>query len=183
MSESHRPGEIRAPIDPGTMPADAGLVFIGRARTPWTIRNDTPRNLRQARERGGAARVEIDPPWRLGLQDLAAGEAILVLTWFDRARRDLVVQAPRHSDRVSGVFSLRSPVRPNPVGLHIVRLLSCNTKAGIIEVDALDCLDGTPVLDIKPWLASVDVPPEIEAEHLRPAASESSAETQTRKGA
>ena len=159
---TERPGEIRAPVDPARMPPDAGLVFIGRARTPWTDRHDMPKNLRQARERKAWARLEIDAPWRLGLRDLAAGSAVLVLTWFDRARRDLVVQAPRHGERLSGVFSLRSPVRPNPIGLHIVRILACDAENGVITVDALDCLDATPVLDIKPWLASVDVPPEIE---------------------
>lgn len=157
-----RRGEIRASVDPAALPADAGLVFIGRAHTPWTERHDMPKNLRQARERGGGGRLEIDPPWRRGLKDLAAGDAVLVLTWFDRARRDLVVQAPRHRERPTGVFSLRSPVRPNPVGLHIVQLASCDAEAGLLEVDALDCLDGTPILDIKPWLASVDIPPEIE---------------------
>jgi tRNA-Thr(GGU) m(6)t(6)A37 methyltransferase TsaA len=159
MSDTIRPGETRSPFDPGTMPPDAGLVFIGRARTPWTDRNDMPHNLRQARERGGGGRIEIAPPWRAGLKDLAAGSVIVVLTWFDRARRDLVVQAPRHSEKLSGVFSLRSPVRPNPIGLHVVRLLACDAASGVLTVDALDCLDGTPVLDIKPWLAGVDVPP------------------------
>jgi len=165
MDDSERPGEIRSPVDPATAPPEAGLVFIGRARTAWTDRSDMPKNLPQARERGGEAeaRLEIDPPWRLGLKDLAVGDAVIVLTWFDRARRDLVVQAPRRAERRSGVFSLRSPVRPNPIGLHIVRIVACDAEAGLITVDALDCLDATPVLDIKPWLQNVDVPPEIEA--------------------
>ncbi len=163
MNESIRPGEIRSPVDPAAGPADAGLVFIGWAHTPWTDRKDMPHNLRQARERGGGGRIEIAPPWRLGLKDLSAGSAVILLTWFDRARRDLVVQSPRHSDRTTGVFALRSPVRPNPIGLHIVRLLACNAESGVLTVDALDCLDGTPVLDIKPWLSGVDLPPEDEA--------------------
>ena len=83
---------------------------------------------------------------------------IIVVTWLDRARRDLLAQAPRHRDTAVGVFSLRSPVRPNPVGLHTVRLIACDADAGTLEVDALDCLDETPVLDIKPWIASVDAP-------------------------
>ncbi len=166
MDQPERPGEIRAPVDPATLPADAGLVFIGKARTPWTERGAVPRNLRQARERqagkrDGWARLEIDPPWRRGLHDLAIGSPIVVLTWFDRARRDLLVQAPRHSEHVRSVFSLRSPVRPNPIGLHIVRLVSCDMDAGVLEVDALDCLDATPILDIKPWLPSVDIPPDL----------------------
>lgn len=161
MSETERPGEIRAGIDPDTMPGDARLVFIGRAETPWTERSDCPRNLTQARERGGAARIVIDAPWRLGLRDLQAGSAIIVLTWLDRARRDLLVQAPRHSDKQSSVFSLRSPVRPNPIGLHVVRLVSSDPESGVLEVDALDCLSGTPVIDVKPYIARIDVPPGV----------------------
>ena len=83
-----------------------------------------------------------------------------MLTWLDRARRDLLVQAPRHREAPAGVFSIRSPVRPNPIGLHVVRIISCDAGDGLLEVDALDCLDGTPMLDLKPWRAGVDVPPE-----------------------
>jgi tRNA-Thr(GGU) m(6)t(6)A37 methyltransferase TsaA len=157
MMSSLRPGEIQSPLDPAGETGDARLVFIGRARTPWKSREDCPKNLRAARERGGAASIEIDAAWRMGLRDLTAGEAIIVLTWLDRARRDILVQTPRHRESPAGVFSLRSPVRPNPIGLHVVRLLSCDAEAGVLEVDALDCLDFTPVLDIKPWRPGVDV--------------------------
>lgn len=160
MTHSIRPGEIRSPVDPETQPGDARLVFIGRARTPWTSREDCPKNVREARQRGGSALIEIDQPWRAGLRDLAAGEAIIVITWLDRARRDLLVQAPRHRDTPAGVFSIRSPVRPNPIGVHVVRTVSSNAEAGLLEVDALDCLDETPILDIKPWRAGVDIPPD-----------------------
>jgi tRNA (adenine37-N6)-methyltransferase len=160
MDKTDRPGEIRAPLDPAAMKPDAGLVFIGSARTPWQSREDCPKNLSEARERGGAARIEIDAPWRQGLSDLGAGDAIIVLTWFDRARRDLLIQAPRHRGSPAGVFAIRSPVRPNPIALQVVRILSIDPERGLVDVDALDCLDGTPVLDIKPWRAGVDIPPE-----------------------
>jgi tRNA (adenine37-N6)-methyltransferase len=155
-----RPGEIAATADPATMPGDAQIVFIGRARTAWTSRADCPKNVRAARERRSEARIAIDSAWRLGLKSLEAGAAIIVLTWMDRARRDLLVQAPRHSTLPASVFSLRSPVRPNPIGVHVVRLLECDAEAGLLRIDALDCLDGTPVLDIRPFLASIDVPPD-----------------------
>jgi tRNA (adenine37-N6)-methyltransferase len=160
MPDAIRPGEIRASIDPVGQPGDAHVVFIRRARTPWVSRADCPKNLREAREQGGSAEIEIDPPWRLGLRDLAIGETIIVVTWLDQARRDLLVQAPRHRDAPASVFSLRSPVRPNPIGIHVVRIVELNAEAGTLEIDALDCLDGTPVLDIKPWRAGVDIPPE-----------------------
>ena len=89
------------------------------------------------------------------------GDAIIVLTWLNEARRDLLTQAPRHRDAPASVFSLRSPVRPNPIGLHVVRIVELNAEAGALEVDALDCLDQTPVLDIKPWRAGVDIPPDV----------------------
>ena len=154
-----RDGEIHAAQDPGTLPADAHLVFIGRARTPWQNRADCPKNLREARQRTGDFRLLIDPPWRPGLGDIKAGDVLVVLLWMDRARRDLVVQAPRHRPEPTGVFSLRSPVRPNPIGLDMVRVSRIDAAAGVIAVDALDCFDGTPILDIKPWMEGADLPP------------------------
>lgn len=160
MTNPIRPGEIRASVAPASQPGDAHLVFIGRARTPWKSREDCPKNLREARERGGSARVEIDTPWRPGLRDLVAGDAIIILTWLNEARRDLLIQAPRHRGAPTSVFSLRSPVRPNPIGLHVAQIVELNAEAGTLEIDALDCLDQTPLLDIKPWLAGVDIPPD-----------------------
>src|SRR5690606_37246291 len=158
MEEPVRPGEIRSGIDPASLPGDARLVFIGRAETPWRERKDCPKNLREARERGQGATIVIDPPWRVGLQDVMPGAPIVVLSFFDRARRDILVQAPRHRPQPTGVFALRSPVRPNQIGLHIVRLLSIDIDAGRLAVDALDCLDGTPILDLKPWRSGIDIP-------------------------
>lgn len=155
---ARRPGEIAAEIDPAATADDARLVFIGRAETPWATRADCPRNLRQARERGGRFVVHVDAAWRAGLRDLKAGDPIIVLYWMNEAARNLVVQAPRHSDTIKGVFALRSPVRPNPIALAAVRIVGIDPDSGAIEVDALDCVDGTPVLDIKPWIDRVDVP-------------------------
>jgi tRNA-Thr(GGU) m(6)t(6)A37 methyltransferase TsaA len=160
MDHKQRPGEISSDVDPAQVADDAGLIFIGRARTPWKTRGDCPKNLREARERGGKVWIEIDAPWRRGLRDLDPRAAIVLITWFDRARRDLLIQAPRHRAKPAGVFSIRSPVRPNPLGLHVVGLVACDLESGRLDVDALDCIDETPVLDIKPWGAGVDIPPE-----------------------
>lgn len=84
---------------------------------------------------------------------------LMVLYWTGLARRDLILQSPAHRDGPTGVFALRSPARPNPVALGVVRLLALDQAAGMLEFDALDAFDGTPLLDIKPWLPSVDVPP------------------------
>lgn len=161
-NDEQRPGEIEASVDPALVAGDATLVFIGRAETPWIDRDECPRNLRQARERGGEFKVWIDQPWRAGLKDLAAGDPVIVLYWMDKASRNLVIQSPRHSSSTRGVFSLRSPVRPNPIALAAVRILGVDPESGRIDVDALDCLNGTPVLDIKPWIESVDIPPSVD---------------------
>jgi tRNA (adenine37-N6)-methyltransferase len=154
-----RPGEVALAFDPAQTAGDAHLVFIGRAETPWPNRDDCPKNIRQAREAGRPATLRIDPPWRPGLEGLEPGQAVVVLLWMHRARRDLILQAPRHRDTPAGVFALRSPVRPNPIGLAVVAILEIDREAGRIVVDALDCADGTPILDIKPWIESVDLPP------------------------
>lgn len=85
---------------------------------------------------------------------------MIVLYWMAGAPRDLAVQAPAHRDAPVGTFALRSPARPNPVALAVVRLLAIDIEAGWLELDAIDAFDGTPVLDFKPWLPSVDILPE-----------------------
>lgn len=153
-----RPGEMALDLDPGAA-RDAQLCFIGRIRSPWTDRAGCPRNLTRAREAGGGGSVLVDPPFRPGLSGLAAGQAIILLYWMHQARRDLIVQNPAHGDGPRGTFALRSPVRPNPVSLGVVRITALDADAGRIDIDAIDCLDGTPLIDIKPWLPGVDIPP------------------------
>jgi len=157
-SNAVRPGEIALPFDPAGREPDAGVIFIGQALTPWSERSGCPRNMGQARERGKPATITIDPDWRAGLAGLAAGDWIQVLVWAGKARRDLIVQAPRHRDEPVGVFALRSPVRPNPILLSLTRISAIDHAAGRIEVDALDSLNGSPVIDIKPFIASADQP-------------------------
>ncbi|GHE01667.1 hypothetical protein U879_16480 [Defluviimonas sp. 20V17] len=152
-----REGEVELGFDPGAAP-DVGLTFIGRLRSPWQ-RGDCPRNLARARERGGDFRVEVDAPYRAGLTGLVPGSKVILLYWMDRARRDLIVQRPGHADQLRGTFTLRSPVRPNPISLGAVTVVAIDAESGVLVVDALDCFDGTPLVDIKPWLEPVDIPP------------------------
>lgn len=157
MSDSAlRPGEIQLLRDPAEAEGDARLVFIGRVRSPWMTKADVPKNPREARERGQTATLEIDLEFRPGLRDLERYSHIHVLAWLAEARRDLTVQQPRHLEQPRGVFALRSPLRPNPIGLSVARVLSIDLAAGRIIIDAIDFLDGTPLLDIKPYLPSVD---------------------------
>jgi tRNA-Thr(GGU) m(6)t(6)A37 methyltransferase TsaA len=156
-TDDTRPGEVALSADPARAD-DARLCFIGRLSTPWS-RGTCPKNLREARERGGDFAALIDPPFRPGLLGLQAGQAVILLYWTGQARRDLVVQSPAHRDGPTGVFALRSPARPNPVALAVTRLLTIDPETGTLTLDALDAFDGTPLLDVKPWLPGVDVPP------------------------
>lgn len=135
---------------------DAGLYFIGRIRTPWTERAACPKNGLQS---DAVCTVLVDGTYRPGLQNVAGASHLILLYWMDRAERGLVRQRPRHADGLRGTFSLRSPVRPNPIALSVVELLGIG-DGGALSVRGLDCLDGTPLLDIKPYYASTDSRPE-----------------------
>ena len=89
-----------------------------------------------------------------GLRDLAVGDEVVVLTWLDRARRDVLVVHPRGNpdNPETGVFSTRSPNRPNPIGLHPVRVLAVDGAR--LRVAGLEAVDGTPIVDLKPALHS-----------------------------
>jgi tRNA-Thr(GGU) m(6)t(6)A37 methyltransferase TsaA len=155
-----REGEQELGFDPGTLAGDGQIVFIGRIRSPWVTRENCPKNMKAAREAGLPATVAIDEPYRRGLAGLERASHVVILTWLHHATRNLIVQKPRHASVASGVFALRSPVRPNPVGLHIARLLSIDVEDGTLKLEAIDALDGTPVIDVKPYFASVDSVPE-----------------------
>jgi len=137
-----REGELAVEIPPAQ---DAGLIFIGRIRTPWTSRLETPR---QGRQDGPICRLEIFEPWVPAIKGVDFYSNLEVIYWLDRSRRDLVLQSPKHRGSTRGTFSLRSPMRPNPIATSIVKLVA--VEGNTILVRGLDCLDGTPLLDIKP---------------------------------
>lgn len=159
-----RQGEQRLEQDPAAMPPDGGIVFIGRIASPWTTRESCPKNMRTARETGLPAVLTIDAPYRSGLQGLGRASHVVILSWLHHAPRNLIVQKPRHATEAKGVFGLRSPARPNPVGLHVAKLIGLDIAAGRIDIEAIDALDGTPVIDIKPYFASTDAVPEATIE-------------------
>jgi tRNA-Thr(GGU) m(6)t(6)A37 methyltransferase TsaA len=134
---------------------DAALYFIGRIHTPWKERKDCPKN---ARESEAVCTIDLDPRWEQALTDVASCSHLILLYWMNRSRRDIVLQVPRHYGIGRGTFALRSPARPNPIAMSVVRLLGVEgTKLSVI---GLDCLDGTPLLDIKPYFASTDAVPD-----------------------
>jgi len=124
---------------------DAGLVFIGRIRTAWTSRLETPR---QGRVDGPVCRLEIFDPWVPALQGIELYSSLEVIYWLHMSRRDLVLQSPKNDGAVRGTFSLRTPVRPNPLGTSMVKLVG--VEGATVLVRGLDCLDGTPLVDLKP---------------------------------
>ena len=119
--------------------------FIGRIHTPWATRAETPR---QGREDGPVCRLEVFDTWVPALKGLEEFETLFVIYWLHQSRRDLVTQSPRSNGETSGTFALRSPVRPNPLGLAQVKLVGID--GNMVAVRGLDCLDGTPLIDIKP---------------------------------
>jgi tRNA-Thr(GGU) m(6)t(6)A37 methyltransferase TsaA len=143
-----REGEIAVELPPTF---DASVYFIGRIRTPWQRREDCPKN---GRESHAECTVELDARWIDGLKGLETVSHVLLLYWMDKARRDLVVQSPRHYAEQRGTFALRSPVRPNPIAVSVARLVG--VEGGVLKVVGLDCLDKTPLLDVKPYFASTD---------------------------
>jgi len=142
MSDSDlRPGETAVELPPQT---DAGIYFIGTIRTPWKTRRECPK---RGSLDGPICTIVIDERWRQGLTGLGGQGRIQVLYWMHRARRDLVLQTPFQQE-TRGTFALRSPVRPNPIASSTVELVAVNGAS--LQVRGLDCLDGTPLIDLKP---------------------------------
>ncbi len=147
-----REGEIAVELPPR---GDATLYYIGRIRTPWQRRADCPKNGREAE---AVCTLAVDPRWAQALAGVETCSHLIVLYWMDRSRRDLVFQVPRYHGTGRGTFALRSPARPNPIALSVVPLLK--VEGTNVFVRGPDCLDGTPLLDIKPYFASTDSIPD-----------------------
>ena len=126
---------------------------IGTVESPLVDRAAAPR---QGDEGSPDAWLVFNAGASDGIRDLQAGTEIILLTWLDRARRDVLTVHPRGDSRnpLTGVFSTRSPDRPNPIGLHRVRIESIDGLR--VRVRNLEALDGTPIVDVKPLLGPID---------------------------
>jgi L-fuculose-phosphate aldolase len=129
------------------------LVPIGWVRSPLRRASDAPK---QGYEGAPNARIEIEPSFRAGLDGIEPGQDVLVLTWLHEARRDVLAVHPRDDDQqpLTGVFATRSADRPNPIGVHRVRIRA-RASRGSLEVEGLEAIDGTPVVDLKPVLLRI----------------------------
>jgi tRNA-Thr(GGU) m(6)t(6)A37 methyltransferase TsaA len=129
------------------------LSVIGRVESPLVDRAAAPR---QGDEGSPPAWLVFEERVAEGLRDITAGDELLLVTWLDRADRDVLRVRPRNdaSRPLTGVFSTRSPDRPNPLGLHRVRVLAVDGLR--LRVADLEALDGTPVVDVKPVLGARD---------------------------
>ena len=142
------PARWQSSCPPPSMPASISSAASARrsSRAP-SARRTPPQS-------DAVGRVELDPRYAAGLEDLGLYSHVWLLYWMDQARRDLIQQVPAHLGRPRGTFALRSPVRPNPIALAAVELLGI--EGATLTVRNVDCVDGTPLLDIKPYFASTD---------------------------
>jgi tRNA-Thr(GGU) m(6)t(6)A37 methyltransferase TsaA len=125
------------------------LIPIGRVESPLTDPATAPK---QGDEGSPDAWLVFEPDVAAGLRDVQAGTDVIVLTWLDRARRDVLAVHPRGDETrpETGVFSTRSPDRPNPIGLHRVTVVAVEGTRMLVR--NLEALDATPILDVKPVL-------------------------------
>lgn len=128
------------------MKQDAGLTYIGIVSSELKSLEDCPK---QGREGAPAARIEIFPEFREAMKDIKPGAELIILTWFHKADRATLSVHPRGNPKnpITGVFSTRSPNRPNPIGHHLVTVNDTDGRG--ITVEPLEALDQTPVVDIK----------------------------------
>ena len=137
-----RHGEVAVDLPPMT---DAGVYFIGRIHTPWHQRGECPK---RGSPDGPVCTIVLEERWGQALTNLAEHKRLQVLYWMHQARRDMVLQTPLRTGRTTGSFALRSPVRPNPIASSVVDLIGVDGLT--LHVRGLDCLDGTPLIDLKP---------------------------------
>ena len=124
---------------------------IGVVRSPYTDKAQIPKGPGAQHDAEGT--LEIRPDLEAGLTDIEGFSHLYVIWIFDRAEGCDLLSCPPNDDRPHGVFATRAPRRPNPLGLTVVRLL--RREGRVLHVRGLDMLDGTPIVDIKPYLSSI----------------------------
>lgn len=127
--------------------AEIEIRAVGRVESPLTERAEAPK---QGNEGAPEAWLVFEPEVAEALHGIEIGDEVLVLTWLDRGRREVLQTRPRDdpANPIQGVFNTRSPDRPNPIGLHPVEIVAIDGLR--IRVTNLEALDGTPIIDVKP---------------------------------
>lgn len=146
--------------------SEVSIRVIGVARTPWKRREDAPHQPSAAAE--AEAVLEIAPEYREALADLDSFDRIWVLFLFDRNEGWKARVKPPRGGPKRGVFATRAPHRPSPIGLTCVALESVDVETGIVRVRGVDLLDGTPIVDLKPYIRTVDAWPDASLGWLAP---------------
>ena len=142
------------------------LTPIGHLETPWATPGDCPRNGRQPAPRP-LCRAVVAPEFRAGLDQLDSFSHLILLYWMHLGGPAPLVITPRFAAGPRGVFATRAPVRPNPIALSVVAFEGF-AEPGVLLVRNLDCASGTPLLDIKPYLPTVDAEPKATMGWLAP---------------
>ncbi len=130
------------------------LKFIGYIETPYKKIEDCPKNIQFD---GPECKIILDKQFENGLLGLINGQEILVLYWLENSDRSLLQQTSKSNGKFIGVFSIRTPNRPNPIGAAVIKIKKIDNS--IIFVNGLDCLDGTPLIDIKPAILNERIDP------------------------
>ncbi len=143
---------------------------IGRLETPFRTKGDCPRNGRQ-RAPAPECFAVLDAAFQPGLAGLDGFSHLILLYWLDQAGPAELVLVPPFDGQPRGVFATRAPVRPNPIGLSVVKFDGF-AAPGRLRVRYLDCIDGTPLLDIKPYLPTTDAEPDASIGWLAPHATQ-----------
>ncbi len=132
----------------------ANLKFIGKIETPFHTIDECPRNISVD---GPECKLILEKEYTAGLSGLVNGQEILILYWLGEADRSILQQNSRRTGKPAGVFAIRTPNRPNPIGAAVIRIEKISGNE--IFIKGLDCLNGTPLVDIKPAILSERIDP------------------------
>ncbi|MFC1641249.1 tRNA (N6-threonylcarbamoyladenosine(37)-N6)-methyltransferase TrmO, partial [Myxococcota bacterium] len=144
------------------------LRVIGRVRTPFSEAPGTP--IQSVFAAGAEGQVTVEAPFAAALDDIEGFERVWLLYWMDRVTSFRPRVVPYRDTRQRGLFATRSPCRPNPIGMSVVRLLQ--REENVLRVGDVDILDDTPLLDIKPYVPQFDAHPRSKAGWLENCAAD-----------
>lgn len=138
------------------------ITFIGQVHSAYSALQDCPKNVRFSQS---GAVLEIYPEFEEALTDIEASTHLILLYWLDQADRNRMIYETHLDQKPRGVFAIRAPSRPNPIGFGAVKLIG--RRGRFLDIDRIDCLDGTKLVDIKPYVEDNDSIPEASISWLK----------------